>query len=64
MKVGLFLIPAKMVELFHIIKRHLFLTEISNQCLVVLIIELYTNNWGCGQILGPGMTGRDKNVIY
>lgn len=20
--------------------------------------------WGCGQILGPGMTGRDKNVIY
>lgn len=19
---------------------------------------------GCGQILGPGMTGRDKNVIY
>ena len=22
------------------------------------------DNWGCGQILGPTMTGRKKNVVY
>ena len=26
--------------------------------------EIFYKGWGCGQILGPTMTGRKKNVVY
>ena len=29
-----------------------------------LRIFYITEGWGCGQILGPTMTGRKKNVVY
>ena len=36
-----------------------------NRCICQLKTDQLRNwGWGCGQILGPTMTGRKKNVVY